>query len=257
MIVNNKIIKFALCVEYNGNSYHGWQKQKNKISIQEELEKAISLVANHQIIVVCAGRTDSGVHSIGQIVHFETVSIRKDISWLLGVNSYLPVDIVVRWIKQVPLFFHARYSALSRVYRYIIYNYSCRSAIFMHSICHIVHNLDVKNMYLGGQYLLGEHDFSAFRAKGCQSNTSFRNIKKINIIKKNSIIIIDIEANSFLYHMVRNIVGTLIEIGLKKKSVAWMKTVLESKDRKLCGHTASAKGLYLIYVQYPSYFNLN
>ncbi|CAL4320688.1 tRNA pseudouridine synthase A [Buchnera aphidicola (Eriosoma grossulariae)] len=256
MISNIKLIKFALCIEYNGNNYHGWQKQKNIVSIQEKIELALSLVANHQVRVTCSGRTDAGVHSIGQVIHFETYAIRKEISWLLGVNSYLPNDIVILWIKQVPMYFHARYCAFSRVYRYLIYNRSFRSAIFINSMHYIFHNLDIEKMHLGGQYLLGEHDFSAFRSTGCQSSTAFRNIRKLNVMKNNFLVIIDIEANSFLYHMVRNIVGTLIEIGLKKKKKSWMKKLLKSKNRHLCGPTVQARGLYLLQVKYPSYFDL-
>lgn len=210
-------IKFALCIEYNGFYYSGWQKQKDIISVQEELEKAISLVANHPVCVFCSGRTDAGVHSFGQVVHFETSSERKERSWLLGINSYLPEDIVVRWIVKVPMFFHARYSAISRTYRYVIYNNSVRPSMFMNYVNHIWYDLDVYRMHLSGQYLLGEHDFSAFRSTGCQSSTAIRYIRRLKVIKKQVFVIIDIEANAFLYHMVRNIVGALISVGLKKK----------------------------------------
>ncbi|XRY30548.1 MAG: tRNA pseudouridine(38-40) synthase TruA [Buchnera aphidicola (Tetraneura akinire)] len=247
--------KFALCIEYDGTYYNGWQKQKSiNTTIQEKLEKAISIIANHPITVICSGRTDTGVHSIGQIAHFCTTSYRENFSWVLGINSFLPSDISVQWIKTVPFNFHARYSSLSRLYRYVIYNGPYRNGIFSNFLNHIFKELDVELMINGSKYLLGEHDFSGFRAKNCQSKTAFRNIIRLNIFRKNFFVIIEIEANAFLYKMVRNIVGSLIEVGLKKKNISWINKILRSKNRKLSGPTALARGLYLVHVNYPSNF---
>ncbi|CAL4042510.1 tRNA pseudouridine synthase A [Buchnera aphidicola (Tetraneura ulmi)] len=247
--------KIALCVEYDGTNYNGWQKQKNTITtIQEKLETAISIIADHPINVICSGRTDSGVHSIGQIVHFNTTSFREDFSWILGINSFLPSDISVQWVKTVSFNFHARYSALSRLYRYVIYNSSYRNGLFSNFLNHIFKELDVKLMINGAKYLLGEHDFSGFRAKNCQSKSAFRNISRLDVFRRKFFVIIEIKANAFLYKMVRNIVGSLIEIGLKKKNVSWINTILRSKNRKLSGPTALARGLYLVHVDYPSNF---
>lgn len=252
-------MKIALGIEYDGNNYHGWQKQQGVISIQEKLEKAITIIADHKVNIICGGRTDKGVHSIGQVIHFSTLSKRTEYSWVVGVNSYLPKDISIQWIRFVPDCFHARYSAISRFYRYIIYNYPQRSAILhRNTTIFLKSKLNANNMKLAGKMLIGEHDFSSFRSIGCQSKTPFRNISYFNVSRKNNFIVIDIQANSFLYHMVRNIVGCLIEIGSSKKSIEWIYYVLQLKDRKLGGRTitAPAYGLYLMTIKYPSIFNI-
>ncbi|AEO08557.1 tRNA pseudouridine synthase A [Buchnera aphidicola str. Ak (Acyrthosiphon kondoi)] len=251
----NNIKRFALGVEYDGSFYHGWQRQKRVSSIQEEIERALSIIANHKIDVICAGRTDAGVHSIGQVIHFSTTAVRKKSSWSIGVNSYLSKNISIVWVKSVPESFHARYSAITRSYRYIIYNYSFRSAIFQTKLNHVYRKLNVSKMHSEAQFLLGEHDFTSFRALGCQSYSPYRNIKKLNVFRFNHWVVIDITANSFLHHMVRNIVGSLIEVGMSKKKEFWMKDLLRKKDRSYAGATAPAQGLYLVYVEYPSYFN--
>ncbi|WAI11960.1 MAG: tRNA pseudouridine(38-40) synthase TruA [Buchnera aphidicola (Macrosiphum albifrons)] len=252
----NNIKKFALGVEYDGSLYHGWQRQKNVPSIQEEIERALSIIANHKINVICAGRTDAGVHSVGQVIHFNTTAVRKKSSWSIGVNSYLSKNISIVWVKEVPGNFHARYSAITRSYRYIIYNCSLRSAIFQTKLNHIYRELNVKKMYSESQFLLGEHDFTSFRALGCQSYSPYRKITKLNVFRFNNWVVIDITANSFLHHMVRNIVGSLIEIGISKKKEYWIQELLKKKDRNYAGATAPAKGLYLVYVEYPLHFNL-
>lgn len=216
-MIKNNIKRFALGVEYDGSFYHGWQSQKTVPTIQEEVEKALSIIANHKIDVICAGRTDAGVHSIGQVIHFSTTTIRKKSSWILGTNSYLSKYISIIWIKEVSEHFHARYSAITRSYRYIIYNYPFRSAIFQDKSNHVYKILNIDKMNFEAQFLLGEHDFTSFRGLNCQSHSPFRKIIKLNIWRHEAWVIIDIVANSFLYHMVRNIVGTLIEIGLSKK----------------------------------------
>ncbi|ACL30018.1 tRNA pseudouridine(38-40) synthase TruA [Buchnera aphidicola] len=255
-MVAKNVKTFALGVEYDGSYYHGWQRQKIVPSIQEEIEKALSIIANHKIDVVCAGRTDAGVHSIGQVIHFKTTANRKKSSWSIGVNSYLSENISVVWVKEVTENFHARYSAITRSYRYIIYNYSLRSAIFQTKLNHIYRKLNVDKMHFEAQFLLGEHDFTSFRALGCQSHSPWRNITKLNVFRFHNWVVVDITANSFLHHMVRNIVGSLIEVGISKKKEYWIKDLLEKKDRSHAGATAPAKGLYLVYVEYPLHFNL-
>lgn len=255
-MAKKNIKRFALGIEYDGSFYHGWQRQKRVSSIQEEIERALSIIADHKIDVICAGRTDTGVHSIGQVIHFSTTSVRKKSSWSIGANSYLSKNIAIVWVKEVPESFHARYSAITRSYRYMIYNHSVRSAIFHTKINHIYRKLNAEKMYSEAQFLLGEHDFTSFRALSCQSYSPWRKIIKLNVFRFKNWVVIDITANSFLHHMVRNIVGSLIEIGISKKKEFWIKELLQKKDRNYAGATAPAKGLYLAYVEYPLHFNL-
>lgn len=255
-MIKKNIKRLALGVEYDGSNYHGWQYQKTVSSIQDEIEKALSIIANHKVYVFCAGRTDAGVHSTGQVIHFNTTSIRKKKSWIIGTNSYLSQGISIVWAKEVPQDFDARYSAITRSYRYIIYNYTVRSALFYNRSNHIHKKLNIHKMHSAAQCLLGEHDFTSFRAFNCQSSTPFRKIIQLNVFNYNHWVIIDITANAFVYHMVRNIVGSLIEIGISKQTKTWMQELLQKKNRNYAGPTASSKGLYLVYVQYPLRFNL-
>ncbi|UAJ65251.1 tRNA pseudouridine(38-40) synthase TruA [Candidatus Schneideria nysicola] len=246
----------ALGIEYNGNTYCGWQKQNNKLSIQACIEKAISTIANESITISCAGRTDAKVHAIGQVIHFETYSNRKISAWIRGVNTYLPKDIAVVWVKEVSPYFHARFSAVARRYLYIIYNKKIRSAIFSNQFAYYPFFLKEKIMEKAGQCLLGENDFSAFRSAKCQSNTPYRNIFHIRINRNGGYIIIDIKANSFLYHMVCNIIGCLIEIGSGKKPESYIAKILYSKKRPMDAIPAYPEGLYLFEVDYPAHFEI-
>ncbi|AYN24846.1 tRNA pseudouridine(38-40) synthase TruA [Buchnera aphidicola] len=250
-----KIKKFALGVEYDGSYYHGWQRQKGFPTVQEEIETALSKIANHPVNTVCSGRTDAGVHSVGQVIHFTSTSVRSDFSWTVGVNTYLSKNISVKWVKEVSQSFSARYSAISRSYRYIIYNNRCRSAIFSSKSNHVHKKLNIDKMFVEAQSLLGEHNFSSFRALGCQSNSPRRKITNLNVWRLKNWVIIDITANSFLYHMVRNIVGSLIKISNYTEKNC-IKKLLDKKDRNYAGPTAPAQGLYLFFVEYPIYFNL-
>ncbi|MCS2157128.1 tRNA pseudouridine(38-40) synthase TruA [Scandinavium sp. H11S7] len=250
------VIKVALGIEYDGSKYYGWQRQNDVRSVQEKLEKALSQVANEPISVYCAGRTDAGVHGTGQVVHFETHAVRKDAAWTLGVNANLPKDIAVRWVKAVPDDFHARFSATARRYRYIIYNHRLRPAVLSHGVTHCHQALDAERMQRAAQSLLGENDFTSFRAVQCQSRTPWRNVMHISVERYGAYVVVDIKANAFVHHMVRNIVGSLMEVGAGNQPESWIAELLEAKDRTLAAATAKAEGLYLVSVDYPERFDL-
>lgn len=244
-------MRIAVGIEYDGTAYSGWQKQKNAVGVQERVETALSTVANESVDVTCAGRTDTGVHASGQVAHFDTTASRSDHGWLLGANSNLPDDINVSWARPVSGDFHARFSATSRRYRYVILNRLVRSALERHRAWWVYQHLDDQAMHAAAQQLLGEHDFSAFRAAGCQAATANRKIMSINVSRDRDWISLDIRANAFLQHMVRNIMGTLTTIGFGNEPVAWAGQVLQSKDRKMGGIAAPPHGLTLVQVTYP------
>lgn len=250
-------IKLAFGIEYNGKSYFGWQCQKEHASLQACIERAISKVSDTPVKIFCAGRTDAGVHATGQVIHFETRSKRSNNNWTLGVNAHLPPDIAVRWAQTVPENFHARFSANARHYRYIIYNHRLRPAILNHGLIHYYcHKLDIDKMERAGQYLIGNNDFTSFRSLNCQSKTPIRNIHHLRVTKQGNYVLVDIKANSFVYHMVRIIVGSLIEVGCGNKPESWIGAILRSVNRSLAGATISAEGLYLVGVYYSAEFNL-
>lgn len=248
--------RIALGIEYDGSQFHGWQRQPGLTSVQETLEKAISTVADCAISITCAGRTDTGVHAYGQVIHFDTPVLRSERAWVYGANSVLPKNICVRWGKEVNPEFHARYSALSRHYRYILYNHSIRPALLRSNFSWHCQPLNAAHMHEAGQLLLGEHDFSAFRAVNCQSKSPMRHLQRLTVRRQGDLIFIDVSANAFLQHMVRNIVGVLIEIGSGKQPIEWASQVLASKDRTEGGVTAPPYGLYLRKVDYPEIFDL-
>lgn len=249
-------MRVALGIEYNGAAYFGWQRQREVNSVQQELEQALSVVANRPIEVLCAGRTDAGVHGTGQVVHFDTDIERKMVAWTMGVNANLPSDIAVRWACEVPDSFHARFSATARRYRYIIYNHKLRPGILSAGVSHYHVELDAEKMHRAGQFLLGENDFTSFRAAHCQSNTPWRNVMHLNVTRHGHYIVVDIKANAFVHHMVRNIVGSLILVGQGEQPETWIDQLLKVKDRNLAGATAKAEGLYLVEVDYPQEFSL-
>ncbi|CNI08782.1 tRNA pseudouridine synthase A [Yersinia aldovae] len=249
-------LKIALGIEYNGSRYFGWQRQLDVVSVQASLEAALSKVANEPIGVLCAGRTDTGVHATGQVVHFVTHAVRKDAAWTMGVNTHLPPDIAVRWVKTVDNDFHARFSATARRYRYIIFNHRYRPAVLAQGVTHCYMPLDAEKMKQAAQCLLGEHDFTSFRAVQCQSRTPWRNVKHIKVTRHGAYIVVDIKANAFVHHMVRNIVGSLIEVGCGNQDVTWMAQLLALKDRTRAAATAKSEGLYLVSVDYPEHFGL-
>ena len=248
--------KVALCIEYDGHNYHGWQRQSHAPSVQQKLEEVLTKIADEPIQVFCAGRTDTGVHATGQVVHFELTNERPLKAWTMGANTQLPDDIGVRWAKTVNDDFHARFSATARRYRYIIANTSTRPAIGRGNLTWCRAQLDVNAMNDACQYFPGEQDFAAFQAASCQSNTSFRNIHHLFVERIGQYVVIDIKANAFLHHMVRNIAGSLIEIGRHNQPADWAKALLAGKDRTQAAPTASPNGLYLVDVEYPDVFDL-
>jgi len=249
-------MRVALGIEYDGGQLYGWQRQQEVPSVQGHLEKALSCVANQPITVHCAGRTDAGVHATGQVVHFECEATRPENAWTLGVNANLPDAIAVSWVKAVPNDFHARFSATGRRYRYIIYNHRSRPAILCSGLTHIHKPLDEGRMHRAAQALLGEHDFSAFRAALCQSNSPWRNLTAISVTRQGRYVIIDISANAFVHHMVRNIAGSLIAVGSGEQEEQWIAWLLAQKDRTLAAATAKPNGLYLVDVTYPEEYAL-
>ncbi|MDJ0793965.1 MAG: tRNA pseudouridine(38-40) synthase TruA [Woeseiaceae bacterium] len=249
-------MRIALGIEYDGTSYNGWQRQKSGLGVQQRLEEALSLVANEPIDVICAGRTDTGVHASGQVVHFDTTAERSDRGWLLGANSNLPDDISVTWVHRVDDEFHARFSATGRSYRYQILNRLQRSALHRQRAWWVHQPLNEALMNEAAQRLVGEHDFSAFRAAGCQAGSAVREITRIDVTRSGDWVTLRVSANAFLMHMVRNITGTLAAIGLGEEPAEWVTTVLESANRTIGGVTAPPQGLTLVSVDYPPEFGI-
>jgi tRNA pseudouridine38-40 synthase len=249
--------RVALGLEYNGSELKGFQRQRSASNtVQAYLEEAISAIAQETLTLVCAGRTDAGVHATGQVVHFDTLADRPEKAWVLGVNTKLPDCIRVHWARSVQAQFHARFSAGSRCYRYILRSGATRSATLGKMITHIPYELDMKAMEAASQQLLGENDYSAFRSSQCQARNPHRNIEYIRWYRHGELVVMEIRANAFLHHMVRNIVGTLLEVGRGARDVDWVSEVLESKDRREAGATALPWGLYLVDVEYPEKFGL-
>ena len=243
--------KFATGIEYSGTAYSGWQKQKHAPSIQQHVEDAVGYVANHPVQLVCAGRTDAGVHAVEQVAHFETTAQRDERAWLLGSNCRLPGDIRIKWIRAVNDSFHARFSATARSYRYIILNSPVASALLHGRVGWERRPLDHQSMHEAAQILLGEHDFSAFRGAGCQSQSPMRCVHSIELERLGDLISLDIRSNAFLYHMVRNIAGSLMAVGSGERSIEWFASVFSDRDRNVAHVTADAAGLYFLRAHYP------
>lgn len=249
--------RIVLGIEYDGSLFSGWQFQNNRRTIQNELEIALSKVADQKITVHCAGRTDAGVHALEQIVHFDTETNRNMHSWVMGGNTNLPDDVRILWGKNAVDDFHARFSAIARFYRYVILNRKMKSALIRKQATWFYEPLDEEKMHKAAQSLIGEHDFSSFRAQSCQSSSPNRLMHFINVFREQEQVIIELSANAFLHHMVRNIVGVLMEIGMDKRSVNWTDELLEIKDRNRAGVTAPAYGLYLAGVYYPKKYGID
>lgn len=249
-------MKYALGVEYDGREFHGFETQPNGRTVQACLEAALSRVANHPVATVCAGRTDAGVHALGQVVHFESEAQRPLSAWVFGGNANLPHDVTLNWSRCVSEEFHARFSATARRYRYVIFNRATRPAAFRGRVSWEYRQLQIDRMRAAAGYLLGEHDFSSFRAAGCQSRSAVRRIHRLDVSRRGPFVFIDVTANAFLLHMVRNIAGVLMDIGAGKAQVKWAHEVLRAEDRRKGGTTAPPDGLYLVQVDYPSSYRL-
>lgn len=250
--------RYVAGVEYNGSVFRGWQKQKHHPgpSVQASLEAAIAKVANHPIDVVCAGRTDAGVHGSAQVIHFDSPSLRDNKAWKFGINTNLPDGLCVNWVQPIEQAFHARFSAVARRYRYFIMNKPVKPGLMHDQVTWWRRPLDAQKMHEAAQALVGEHDFTSFRAADCQANHARRNLKDISVRRMGEWVVLEVCANAFLYHMVRNIAGVLLPIGQGSKPVAWSAEVLAAKDRRKAGVTAPGEGLYFVDVEYPDYPDL-
>jgi tRNA pseudouridine38-40 synthase len=243
-------------VEYDGTEYAGWQSQAHSVSIQDAVQAAIAFVAGHPIVAICAGRTDSGVHATGQVIHFDSNAIRTPRAWVLGTNTKLPPNIALQWAGEVSLGFHARHKAIRRIYRYCILNRSARSALQRTRAAWIHRPLDAAAMHAAAQALIGEHDYSAFRSAQCQSETTVRRVERIEVRREGDYLWLEIAANAYLHHMVRNIVGTLLAVQHEADPAAAMARVLAGGNRRFAGATAPAAGLYLWRVEYPPVYGI-
>lgn len=249
-------MRLAMGIEYDGRSFFGWQFQKERASVQQVVEQAISFVANTTLNVVCAGRTDTGVHAVEQVIHFDTEVQRDEYSWLKGTNANLPKSVSVLWVKQVNEAFHARFKAERRRYRYVIFNREVRPAFLAGRVSWEYRDLDETKMQAAANTLLGEHDFSAYRTVACQAKSPVRNLMRLEVTRSNELIFLDVEANAFLHHMVRNLAGVLMTIGAGEQPINWAWDVLQSRDRRSGGITAPPGGLYLMKIDYPVEFDL-
>ncbi|MBU3601155.1 tRNA pseudouridine(38-40) synthase TruA [Polynucleobacter sp. AM-25C3] len=259
-------MRIALGLQYDGSPYSGWQSQVNQNTIQDELEKAISAFVgidaqkSNPIRVITAGRTDTGVHALGQVVHFDVEVERENWSWVRGVNTFLPESIVVNWAQPVSDNFSARYSAHERTYVYALHAGPCRSPMTAARAGYVMlpadRWFDIDAMRQAAEYLIGEHDFTSFRSSECQSKTPVKTMYSIEIISDEPWLYFKIKGNAFLHHMVRNLVGSFIQIGVGKQSANWMAEVLTAKDRSIAAPTFSPAGLYLAQIAYPEEFNI-
>ncbi len=250
--------RIALGIEYNGQQFHGWQRQASPsvATVQSAVEAAVASVADQPVALQCAGRTDAGVHGLGQVAHFDVAVDRGERAWVHGVNSHLPAAVRVVWARAVDPAFHARYSATARRYQYWIDNSAVPPAVFAGQLTHFPHALNAQLMHDEAQCLLGEQDFSAFRAAACQSRTAMRDVHRLSVTRWGQRLCIDITANAFLLHMVRNISGALLEIGAGRRERGWLAQLLASGDRRQAPATARPDGLYLHSVSYPDHFGL-
>lgn len=251
------VSRIALGIEYKGARYRGWQRQEAGVpSVQEALEKALSQVAAEPVSVICAGRTDAGVHASGQVVHFDTRVERPLKAWVMGGNANLPADVSVTWAKVMPADFHARFKAFARRYRYVIYNDPIRPAHLAEEVTWNHRPLDVARMREAAAHLVGTHDFTSFRAVQCQAKSPVKTVHHLEVIEHGRFIVIDVRANAFLHHMVRNFAGVLMTIGAGEREPGWVGEVLAARDRRSGGVTAHPYGLYLVQVEYPQEFEL-
>jgi tRNA pseudouridine38-40 synthase len=248
--------RIAVGIEYDGSAFAGWQTQQSVRTVQQVLESALATVAAEPVALVCAGRTDAGVHAHAQVAHFDTHAERSARGWILGANTEAPPDVAVSWALPVPAHFHARYSATARVYRYLVLNRTARSALYAARAAWVTRTLDAQAMAEAAAFLIGEHDFSAFRSSECQARSPVRRLTRLAVERRGDWIVIEAVANAFLHHMVRNIAGLLIAVGKGDQPPGWARSVLEGRDRTRAAATAPGAGLYLWEVCYPAAFGL-
>ncbi|MGL4766609.1 MAG: tRNA pseudouridine(38-40) synthase TruA [Formosimonas sp.] len=248
--------RIALGVEYDGSAFQGWQSQPNGLTVQDTLEHALSQFATVPLKVQCAGRTDTGVHALEQVVHVDVPMQRSLESWVRGSNTFLPNSVAVRWAREVGEEFHARFDAFKRTYHYVIYNHPVRSPLWHNRAGWYHKPLDAAQMHAAAQSLLGQHDFSAFRAAQCQAKSPIKTMSQISVQRHGDLVIVSLSANAFLHHMVRNIVGSLVYIGAGKQSVDWLGELLTQTNRTLAAPTFSPAGLYLAAIHYDAQYGL-
>jgi tRNA pseudouridine38-40 synthase len=248
--------RIALGIEYDGSAYSGWQQQAHASSVQGELERALAGIAGHPVSLTAAGRTDAGVHALLQVAHFDSDAERPVHAWSLGGTAETAADVTILWARAVPPHFHARYAALSRTYRYLILNRPMRPALDRLRMCWVRRPLDADAMHHAVQQLLGEQDFSSFRAADCQSRTPMRRLLEASVRRCGDTVAITVRANAFLHHMVRNVAGSLLLVGSGERPAAWLGEVLAARDRTQAGPTAPPQGLYFAGVEYPGEFGL-
>ena len=249
--------RLALGIEFNGARYRGWQTQQAGVaSVQATLEGVLSQIAGHTITLHAAGRTDAGVHASNMIAHFDTLAQRLVHGWIRGANTLLPPDIAIRWLQPVSMDFHARFRAIARRYHYVLLNQPYRPALLAGQVTHVYQTLDWDRMQQAAQHILGTHDFTSFRAAACQSRQPVRDIQHVSLQPHGRLWVLDIQANGFLHHMVRNLVGTLLAIGRGEQPVDWIDYLLQVHDRRQAATTAPPDGLYFVNAYYPAEFNL-
>lgn len=254
--------RLVLGVQYDGSCWHGWQTQPSGETVQDALERALAKFSNAEITTNCAGRTDAGVHGIEQVVHFDTELARSAYSWVNGVNAFLPSSIAVQWAKELVLDpdsednFHARFSARARTYHYVLHNSKIRSPMWRNRAGWEFRSLDIERMQEAAAHMLGEHDFSTFRASGCQAKSPVKHMYSIQIRRQGELIVFTLRASAFLHHMVRNIVGSLIFVGTGRRDTGWISELLESRNRSLAAPTFMPDGLYLAKIDYEEKWGL-
>jgi tRNA pseudouridine38-40 synthase len=248
--------RWAAGVEYLGGGYSGWQRLPDQTTVQGTVETALSTVASQPVRVITAGRTDAGVHALQQVIHFDSDAARRPYAWLLGTNSLMPPDVSLRWVMPVNNAFHARFEATSREYRYLVLNQRARSAVWGGRATWEMRALDAAAMHRAAQHLVGEHDFSSFRDTRCQAPSPVRRLARIEVVRDGAMIGVHVVGNAFLHHMVRNIVGSLMDVGLGRRPEAWIADVLAARDRRVAGMTAAAEGLYFLGPRYPEHFEI-
>ncbi len=249
--------RFAVGLEYDGRAYSGWQFQPGLNTVQEAVERAFARVADSPVACTCAGRTDAGVHALAQVAHFDSQAVRSERGWRLGANTYLPPDVSVVWVREVPEHFHARFSARARTYRYVILNRDSRPGLAAGRATWERRALDAPRMHSAAQGLVGEHDFSAFRAVECQAKSPVRRVESLSVTRRDEWVTLEITANAFLHHMVRNVAGLLLAVGQGESPADRIAAVLASRDRRTNAATAPPDGLYFAAVRYPPEFGLS